>query len=386
MGIANQLQMLRVRSNQSPWLDGLLPTGQVELFTLISNSAVGGVTTSAFDFSDAITNGDRFKDVLATFATQKGIHDLFTVTDAIVFAEAAATAKRLEPLHRALHHNDGYVSVDLHSVMTCCATDIVGEARRVYDGIGHKNVMINIPASAHGLEAIPRVIALGIPVNVTHIFGLETYRDVAEAYLSGLEERVAAGQSLIDVASVASISISPIDRHVDELLDARIKSGNFKGEGLRLLTALKGKVAVSIAKLIYRNYKSLFSGSRWDALFQKGALVQRPLWTDTTPTDPSLSPTHYYDSLVGPGTVAAMSLDGLTNFRKHGNICPKLGENVVHAEVIVESLGQHAHISMEDVSANLLAEGLRAVDQAFDQIINNLAKTLSGLMVSKSGL
>jgi transaldolase len=385
MGLANQLQMLRVQSNQSPWLDGLLPTGQVELFTLISNSAVGGVATSAFDFSDAITNGDRFKDVLAQYATPKGIHDLFTVTDAIIFGEAAATAKRLEPLHRALHHNDGYVSVDLHSVMTCCAIDIIGEARRVYDGIGHKNVMINIPANAHGLEAIPRVIALGIPINVTHIFGLETYRDVVEAYLSGLEERAAAGQSLNDVASVASVSISLIDRHVDELLDARIKSGNFKGDSLRLLTALKGKIAVSIAKLIYRDYQSLFSGSRWDALVQKGALIQRPLWTDTTPTDPSL-PTHYYDSLVGPGTVAAMSLDGLTAFRKRGNICPKLGENVVHAEVILESLGQHAHISMEDVSAKLLAEGLRAVDQAFDQIITNLAKTLSGLMVSKSGL
>lgn len=385
MGIANQLQMLRVQSNQSPWLDGLLPTEQVELFTLISNSAVGGVTTSAFDFNDAITNGDRFKDVLAKFANTKGIHDLFTVTDAIIFGEAAATAKRLEPLHRALHHNDGYVSVDLHSVMTCCATDIIGEARRVYDGIGHKNVMINIPASAHGLEAIPRVIALGIPVNVIHIFGLETYRDVVEAYLSGLEERAAAGQSLDDVASVASVSISLIDRHVDELLEARIKSGDFKGEGLRLLTELKGKIAVSIAKLIYRDYQSLFSGSRWDALVQKGALIQRPLWTDTTPTDPS-TPTHYYDSLVGPGTVAAMSLDGLKTFRKHGNICPKLGENVVHAEVILESLGQHAHISMEEVSAKLLAEGLRAVDQAFDQIIHSLAQTLSGLMVSKSGL
>jgi len=377
---ANEKLLQLRRGRQSPWLDHMrrsfVSGGDLERY--VREAALGGITTHPLNFREAIADGAGYADLLARHVVKDGpnLPDLFAAYQDIVVTDAKAAAIILRKIYEGMHGCDGFVSV--HPTLHNLETDMVEDAVRIYDAIAEPNVMITIPASQAGIAAVRKVVALGIPVNVTLIFSQQQYIQVAEAYISGLEDLLNAGHSLTDMASVASVFISGIDQQVDKRLGELINDGNALSSDLsRALNQLKGKAAIANAKLIYEDFQHMFSGPRWQALVDEGAHVQRLCWTSTDSTNPEHSPTHYVDSLIGPDTVNAMSLATWNFFRKQGTIRQTLTENVEEARYTVTALESIAVISLEEIARDLLGEGLRSFDHALDDVIEVLASFLT---------
>jgi transaldolase/glucose-6-phosphate isomerase len=227
--------------------------------------------------------------------------------------------------------------------------------------------MIKVPATPAGLPAIGRLVAEGINVNVTLLFARDVYEAAADAYIGGLEQRAAAGESIRELASVASFFVSRIDTLIDGLVDERMASTT-TAEERRLLRSVLGKVGVANAKLAYVAYRRIFSGERWQALAAKGAHTQRVLWASTSTKNPNYPKTLYVDELIGPDTVNTLPPETLTHFREHG--CPRssLTEGIQDAEDTLARLAE-AEISMEKVTAQLLEDGVKLFADAFDKLL-----------------
>jgi transaldolase/glucose-6-phosphate isomerase len=270
-----------------------------------------------------------------------------------------------------MNRRDGYVSLEVSPHLADNTLATIEEARRLWRATGRENVMIKVPATPEGLPAIEQLIGEGINVNVTLLFSRETYERVAYAYIAGLERLAAQNGDLSKVASVASFFVSRIDTAIDAIATARLKTATSARERA-LLRSIIDKVAIANAKLAYQRYKEIFRGPRWEALVGKGARTQRLLWASTSTKNPHYRDVLYVEELIGADTVNTMPPATVEAFRDHGRLRASLEEDIEGAHDTMEAL-EEVGISMQEVTAKVLNEGVRLFAEPFDKLLDALA-------------
>ena len=297
--------------------------------------------------------------------------DAKSLYEQLAIRDIQDAADLLRPVYEQTRRRDGYVSLEVSPTLARDTQGTLEEARRLWKAVGRDNLMVKVPATPEGIPAIQQLISEGINVNVTLLFSQAVYEEVAEAYMRGLEQCAARGGDLSTVASVASFFISRIDTAVDALLAARLKTSTDPREQ-GLLRSLTGKVAIANAKLTYQRYLELFSGPRWQALASKGAHTQRVLWASTSTKNPNYRDVMYVEELIGPDTVNTIPPATFDAFRDHGRPRASLTENVDEAHDTMETLAQ-VGISMTEVTATLLDEGVRLFADPFAKLLTAIA-------------
>jgi transaldolase/glucose-6-phosphate isomerase len=338
------LDQLRA-AGQSVWLDhlrrALLTHGGLE--HRIRHDAVTGVTSNPTIFRRAIAGSTDYDDAIARLAA-RGARDPREVFEELAVDDIRMAADVLRPVHADTAGVDGYVSYELDPALAHDTAGSVTAAHELAARIGKPNVMLKVAGTPAGVAAVERLTADGINVNVTLLFSLAVYDQVARAYIAGLERRLADGRPLDAVASVASFFVSRVDSAVDPLLP----------EG----SPLRGQTAIANAKLAYQRFREVFSGEQWDRLAAAGARAQRPLWASTGTKNPAYPDVYYVEALVGPDTVDTMPDSTLAAFRDHGRVRPNaVLEDLEAAEATIQLLGAHG-IDLDQITARLLDEGL----------------------------
>src|SRR5437879_8701679 len=344
------------KHGQSVWLDflarGFIARG--ELKKLIDTDGVKGVTSNPSIFEKAIGSSDEYDGAIAQ-ALKSGDRPVAELFEQLAIGDIQHAADVLRPVYDHLKGADGFVSLEVSPYLAMDTKATLAEAERLWKEVRRKNLMVKVPATADGLPAIEQLIGQGISINITLLFSQKVYREVAEAYIAGLEKYVAKGGDPSHVASVASFFVSRIDSAVDKQLDEKIAKANDPSEKERL-SALKGKVAIANAKIAYQDYKRLFAGSRWDKLAAKGAKPQRLLWASTGTKNKDYSDVLYVEELIGPNTINTMPPATLDAFGDHGKIRDSLEENIDDARRVLEGLDKSG-IAPGAITADLVKDG-----------------------------
>jgi len=351
----------------SIWLDDLsrerVETGN--LADLVKNNYVVGVTTNPTIFASAMSDGERYDEQLRQLA-QSGAD-----TDRVIFDLTTTDVRNacdvLADVWKATDGVDGRVSIEVAPALAHDEQATVESAKELWKAVDRPNLFIKIPATTEGAPAITSVLAEGISVNVTLIFGLERYRGVMEAYLAGLEQAQQNGKDLSRIHSVASFFVSRVDTEVDKRLDA---SGG--------AAELKGKAAVANARLAYEAFEDVFSGDRFVKLKEQGAREQRPLWASTGVKNPEYSDTMYVTELVVPNTVNTMPEKTMQAFSDHGEV---LGDQVTtkydEARKVMADLAE-AGIDYDDVIETLEREGVEKFEKSWNELVETVRGQLEG--------
>jgi len=359
---------------QSVWLDfirrSLITSG--ELGRLVEEDGLRGVTSNPAIFEKAIVGSTDYQDIVG--APQYRDYDAKALYEEIAIRDVRDAADVLRPIYDAATARDGYVSLEVSPTLAHDTEGTLDEARRLWKTVGRPNLMIKVPATAEGIPAIRQLISEGLNVNVTLLFAQSAYEQVAEAFVSGLEDRQASGREVRNIASVASFFISRIDTAVDALLTAKIKASSDTGERARL-TGLLGKTAIANAKITYQRAREIYSSQRWKQLSARGAQSQRLLWASTSTKNPSYRDVIYVEELIGADTVNTIPPATFNAFRDHGNLRKSLAEDLEAAFASMEALAK-AGISMKEVTEKLLVEGIQQFDTAFDQLLQATGRRL----------
>ncbi len=353
---------------QSLWYDNierrLLENG--ELAALVERGDIRGVTSNPSIFHNAIAKSHDYDAALKTMAwagcSTEQIFDQLAVED------IRAAADLFHPLYEKTLGGDGYVSLEVSPTLAHKADETLAEAKRLWQLVDRPNLMIKIPATLEGLQAVRQAIAAGLNVNVTLIFSLERYALVMEAYLSGLEDRLASGGRIDQIASVASFFISRMDSMVDKKLEAILKDGGKRAEQAK---ALLGKSAIANARQAYADFLDVFGSSRFARLKEQGARLQRPLWASTSTKNPSYPDTLYVEDLIGPDSVNTVPPQTLDAFRDHGKARATIQNDLPAARQVftaLEALG----ISVSQVTSDLEKEGVKSFADAFAQMLQTI--------------
>ena len=369
--MANTIQQAN-NHGQSIWYDnirrGMIESG--ELQALIERG-VSGLTANPTIFEKAISGSTDYDDALFRHADDgKRLNEVY---EDLVISDIQSAADLLRPVYDRSDGVDGYASLEVNPHLASDTSGTVAEATRFFSVLNRPNVLIKVPATPEGIPAIRQLIGKGINVNVTLIFSLDAYLQVQEAYISGLEGLVKNGGDPSKVASVASFFVSRVDTAVDNELE--ILTGNGSGD----LSGMMGQAAVANAKLAYKSFQDTFGTGRFRALQAKGARVQRPLWASTGTKNPAYSDVLYVDTLIGPNTVNTMPDATLEAFLDHGQVSEAVTQGVSEAEQAMKAL-ENAGVSMSGVTSKLLADGVKAFADSFDQLTGNIEEKLSKLM------
>lgn len=355
-----RLQDLYTDEGQSPWLDNLkrswIANGEIQRWI---DRGVRGITSNPSIFQKAIETGDEYTEQLGRLVTGgTGITDAYwdMVTDDIT-----AALGLLRPLYDESEAGDGYVSVEVAPSLARDTDGTMTMARRLWDRIDRPNLYVKIPGTAEGVPAVRQMLSEGRNINVTLIFSLDRYAQVMEAYVSGLEAAAAADHDLSRISSVASFFISRVDTEVDRRLEA---------DGSARALALRGKAAVTQARLAYAMAMDVFSGERWATLESKGARPQRPLWASTSTKNPAYPDTLYVDELIGPHTVNTIPDATLEAFDDHGTVARTIDTDVDAAQALWAELA--TLVDMGDVSNVLEGEGVTSFEKSFDELLGVL--------------
>src|SRR5712671_5942780 len=357
---------------QAVWLDFLARSfvAKGDLKKLIDTDGVKGVTSNPSIFEKAIGSSDEYDGAIEK-ALKKGDRPIAELFEHLAVEDIQHAADVLRPVYDQLKGEDGFVSLEVSPYLAMDTKATIAEAERLWKDVKRKNLMVKVPATPEGLPAIQHLIGEGISINITLLFSQKVYVQVAQAYLAGLEKYVAKGGDPSHVASVASFFVSRIDSAVDRELDEAIAKANDPSEKERL-AALKGKIAIANAKLAYRDYKRLFSGSRWDKLAAKGAKPQRLLWASTGTKNKDYSDVLYVEELIGPNTVNTVPPATLDAFRDHGKLRDSLEENVEDARRVLDEL-EKAGISLDAITAELVKDGVKLFADSADKLYGAVA-------------
>lgn len=347
----------------SIWLDDLsrelLQGGRLE--ELVRERNVVGVTTNPTIFASALSNGERYAGDVARHAADGTPVDE-VITD-LTTTDVAAACDRFADLYASTGGVDGRVSIEVEPGLARDAAGTIEQAAMLHERVGRENVLIKIPATREGLEAIAETIGRGISVNVTLIFSLDRYRDVINAYLTGLERAQQAGHDLSRIHSVASFFVSRVDTEIDKRLDAI---------GTDEALALKGRAGVANARLAYRVWQEAFSTERARTLLEAGATVQRPLWASTGVKDPALPDTLYVIELAAPDTVNTMPEKTLEALADHGEVRgDRVSGTADEAEGVLDALDS-VGVSYAEVTEQLEREGLEKFDASWAELVETV--------------
>jgi transaldolase len=345
---------------QSVWIDSLsrswLKNG--DLARWMDEDALTGVTSNPTIFQKAMSEGDWYDDQLReVLADEDDLKETFLQL-AITDVEEACDLFRT--VWDGGDGKDGYVSMEVDPNFAYDTSATIEEAARFHDWVERPNLYVKIPATAPGLPAIEEMIARGRSINVTLIFSLERHREVAQAYIRGLERLAEAGGDLSTVGSVASYFVSRVDTEADRRLD---EAGH---------PELKGKLAVANAKLAYQNYKEIFSGDPWEALVEKGATPQWCLWASTSTKNPEYRDVLYVEDLIGAGTVNTMPRETIEAFQDHGEVALTLEDGIDEARQVFEQVAE-AGVDYDDVTDTLEREGVQKFVDSLTQLLDGIA-------------
>lgn len=354
---------------QSIWLDyirrGFLLNG--DLKALIDNDALRGVTSNPAIFEEAIAHSDDYKETIMHLAgTNLSTEQIFLN---LAMEDVRTAADIFKKVYEATAGLDGYVSLEVSPDLALNTQATITEAMSSWKELDRPNVMIKIPATFEGLAAIKKTISEGLNINVTLLFSLQRYREVAEAYIEGLEDRVKAGKPVDHIYSVASFFLSRIDTMVDPMLEKIIADGGLQAD---LAKTLLGKAAVASAKMAYQIYKELFFSERFNALREKGANPQRLLWASTGTKNKAYSDVKYIEALIGPDTVNTVPQDTLKAYRDHGQPAIRIEQDIADAALTMKDL-EKVGISIDFVTKTLVDEGIEKFVKPFQSLLKVLA-------------
>jgi transaldolase/glucose-6-phosphate isomerase len=357
-------------AGQSIWLDYLhrkiLRNG--DLRRLIENDALKGLTSNPSIFEKAIGEGGDYDDSLrALLAT--GDLEPSPLYEALAIEDIQAAADQFRPAYDRLDGADGYVSLEVSPYLAMDTEATLAEARRLWRAADRPNVMIKVPGTAAGFPAIRQLTAEGVNVNITLLFGRAACQAVAEAHMTGLEARRAAGQDISRIHSVASVFVSRIDTAIDKTIDQRLAAGDPEADALK---ALRGKVAIANAKLAYQDYLERLQGARWQALAASGAAPQRLLWASTGTKDTAYSDVLYVESLIGPDTINTMPPKTMDAFRDHGSVAQTLTDGLDEARDVLAAAARLG-LDLDGVTDGLVTDGVRLFAEAFDKLLAAVA-------------
>lgn len=350
---------------QAVWIDDLtrqlLDDGGLQ--RLIDEDGLTGVTSNPTIFQKAMGDSDRYDTALRRVLEEA--HDAREVFFRLAYEDVRDAADLLLAIFDATDGRDGYVSFELPPELAHNVEGSVSEALRFREEIGRENVLVKVPGTDEGVRAFEELTAQGVSVNVTLLFAVSRYRQIAQAYLDGLERRLAEGQPIDRIASVASFFVSRVDSKVDHDLDMLGRSD------------LKGRAGIANAKIAYEAFMTIFSGHRWEVLRERGANVQRPLWASTSTKDPAYPDTLYIDGLIGPDTVNTMPTATLDAARDHATAELTLTRDVAGAHHALDEI-QAAGVDFDDiVEHQLIDEGVDAFAQSFDTLIDQIGSKIT---------
>ena len=349
---------------QSLWYDNIERNMITEgkLARLIAEDYIVGVTSNPTIFQKAIGGSDAYDAQIEEIVTKNPTIPVKDLFEALAIEDIQGAADILQPVYERTNGGDGYVSLEVSPILADDTEETIAEAKRLFEAVSRPNLMIKIPATQAGLPAITAVIGSGINVNVTMMFSLQNYIDVANAYIAGLEKLDDAGGDLTRVASVASFFVSRVDTLLDKLLE---ESGNPAAK------TLQGKLAIANAKVTYREFKKIFGSERFQRLAEKGAQVQRPLWASTSTKNPNYRDVLYAEELIGPHTVDTAPPATIEALKDHGQVRASLEEGLDEAPALLERLKEF-NISYDDATQKLQDDGVEAFAKSFVDLLKTL--------------
>ncbi|MCX7594208.1 MAG: transaldolase [Fischerella sp.] len=365
---------------QSIWMDYLsrdiIQSG--ELKDLVEKKGICGITSNPTIFEKAIANNAMYdRDIEA--GVRAGL-PTYKIYESLVFKDIRDACDILRPVYEASNGLDGYVSIEVPPTIAHDTQASIAEARRYFQEIDRENVMIKIPGTEAGLPAVEQAISEGINVNITLLFSVQSYINTAWAYIRGLEKRVAQGEDISKIASVASFFLSRIDSNIDGKIDAKLAKGVDNLNAEAKLRKIRGKVAIANAKIAYQEYKKIVHSNRWQALAAKGAKVQRLVWASTSTKDPNYSDVMYVNELIGPDTVNTLPPATIEACADHCDVASRLETNVEEAYNLMESLKDpDVNIDINAVMDELLVEGIDKFVKPFQSLMNSLENKIKQL-------
>lgn len=361
---------------QSIWLDYIhrkdLANGALQ--KRIDTEGILGVTSNPTIFQQAIGESDTYDEAISSLMelTPEEIYDRLSIED------IQQATDLFRPVYDRTNRRDGYVSLEVSPLLANNSADTASEARRLFAAVNRPNLMVKIPGTEAGLPAIEEAIAAGVNINVTLIFSVKNYEQVAEAYIRGLERRLEAGLPVDHVASVASFFLSRIDSAVDRILENNLRAAQVHGDTARISAnrRLLGQAAITNAKLAYRAFKRIFQGQRFARLREAGAQVQRPLWASTGTKNPAYSDTRYIDLLIGRDTVNTVPPKTLAAFIDHGRAIEdsieREFEDMLPPDEVFDKLAE-VGVDMDLVTDRLQTDGVDAFVDSFQKLIEQVA-------------
>ncbi len=355
---------------QSIWMDfirrGMISSG--ELRKLIEEDGVSGVTSNPSIFEKAIAESQDYDEAIRALTSEgKNADEVYQI---LTVEDIQMVANLLRPAYDRTDGQDGFVSLEVSPKLAYDTDGTIKEARRLWSLVNRPNVMIKVPATQPGLAAIQQLTGEGLNINITLLFGLPRYRQVANAYLTGLETQAAKGKNLKQIASVASFFLSRIDVLLDPTLEQKMLTGGPKAD---IAARLHGQVAIASAKVAYEIYKEIFGSERFRKLADKGARTQRLLWASTSTKNPAYSDTKYVEPLIGSDTINTVPIETLNAYRDHGNPKRTLDQNVSEAHKVLEALPS-VGIDLDAATDQLEQEGVEKFDTALDKLMASLKK------------
>ncbi len=367
--MTNPLVQLK-EQGQSVWYDNIdrsqLTSGQFQ--RMLNEDGIFGVTANPTIFEKSISSGHAYDEQMnQLISAGKNTSDIY---DVLIVQDITTVADLLRPIYEQTQGKDGYVSLEVSPELAHDTEGTLSEARRFWNMVNRPNLMIKIPATPEGIPAVRQSLIEGINVNITLIFSLQSYREVAEAYVSALESRLSEGKDISRLGSVASFFVSRVDTLVDKRLEDMIKATSDTAEQQKLKD-LEGKAAIANARIVYQDFKSIFYSPRFDTLKQHGAHVQRPLWASTSTKNPAYRDVLYAEELVGPDTVDTMPLETIVNFRDHGVARNSIEDNIAQAHAALDALEQ-VGIHYDQVTQQLQDEGVQKFADSFHQLFQGI--------------
>jgi transaldolase len=358
---------------QSVWLDNLsrklIKLG--ELKRLTDEEGLTGITSNPTIFQKAIT-GSADYDISLRKMLDQGIRDEKELFLGLTIEDVSNAADLLLPVYQFTNGLDGFVSIEVSPNLAYDTEATLAEARRLFSTIAKKNILVKVPATKQGLPAIEQLTSEGVNVNITLLFSVKRYEEVAEAYLRGLERRLSQGQSIHEISSVASFFVSRVDTLTDKLLEARISSAASKAEKDNISSFL-GKTAVANAKIAYKRYKEIFSGRRFSAVKEKGGRIQRLLWGSSGTKNPKYSDIKYVQELIGPDSINTMPETTMMAFKDHGQVKITIHDALEEAERLFPEL-KSIGIDIDEVTEQLEHEGVQLFSDSFFSLLKEIGK------------
>jgi transaldolase len=361
--------------DQSVWLDsisrGLVQSGQLQ--ALVDNDGLRGMTSNPAIFEKAISGSDDYRDQLrALHAAGKSTTEIY---EAVAITDIQSACDVLRPVYDASDGEHGLVSLEVSPELAFDTEGTIAEVRRLWQQVDRPNLMIKIPATDEGVPAVQQMLTEGHNVNITLMFSLTDYDNVAEAYISALEARAAAGAPIDRIASVASFFVSRIDTLADELLEARVQAGETRAQ------ELMGQVAIANAKVAYQHFLEFFKSERFRKLEAKGARVQRVLWASTSTKNPAYSDVMYVDTLIGPHTVNTLPDDTMDAFRDHGTLAQTVDTGAAEAQAVLDALSA-VGVDYHAMTRQLQQEGVDKFVKPYHALLERIEQVCAELVAA----